>query len=223
MISVVIPTLNADKILAATIAAMTGPIMSELIIVDGGSGDGTARVADQAGARIILSERGRGTQLAAGARAAEGEWLLFLHADTVLSEGWDREVGAFVAHAANKSKAGVFRFSLDDRCWQARMLEKLVALRCWLFALPYGDQGLLIHRTLYDAIGGYKAIPLMEDVDIIRRVGRSRLHFFQIPAITSAERYRQSGYLRRMFGNLGCLALYFLGVSPDRISRIYSR
>ncbi len=118
-------------------------------------------------------------------------------------------------------RAAVFRFRLDDTDWRARLLEKIVAVRARTFALPYGDQCLLVSRAFYDELGGFKPIPIMEDVDMVRRIGRRRLHLLAHDAVTSAERYRKAGYLKRMGRNLLCIFLWFSGVSPERIVRIY--
>jgi hypothetical protein len=115
----------------------------------------------------------------------------------------------------------VLRFRLDDRALAARLVERAVALRSGLFRLPYGDQGLVIGRAFYEELGGYARIPLMEDVDIVRRIGRRRLSVLNAAALTSAERYRRDGYLLRPLRNLACLALYKAGVSPRTISSLY--
>jgi hypothetical protein len=117
--------------------------------------------------------------------------------------------------------AAVFTFRLDDPAWQARLIERGVALRGRLLALPYGDQGLLISRQMYEEVGGFRPLPLMEDVDLIRRIGRGRLDTLDIAATTSAERWRQDGWWRRSARNLSCLALHRLGVRPERIARLY--
>ena len=119
-------------------------------VVDGGSHDGTRRIAEMGGARVIATSRGRGNQLIVGAAAATGEWLLFLHADTRLGPGWAEAVTAFIAAPENARRAGYLRYRLDDPAAAARRLEALVAWRCRLLALPYGDQGLLIARRFYD-------------------------------------------------------------------------
>jgi glycosyltransferase involved in cell wall biosynthesis len=164
---------------------------------------------------------GRGRQLMAGAAAARGDWLLFLHADTQLDPGWKQAVEMFRADPANRNKAAVFRFALDDPSPQARRLERIVAWRVRWMGLPYGDQGLLIHRDFYHALGGFKPLPLMEDVDLMRRIRRARIVVLPIAARTSAERWRRDGWLLRSFRNLTCLALYFAGVSPRLIKRLY--
>ncbi len=170
---------------------------------------------------MIAAERGRGTQLAAGAAAACGDWLLFLHADCRLAPGWKAAVAAFIAEPGAVGRAGYFAFALDDRSPAARWLERIVAWRCRLLGLPYGDQGLLIARSLYEAVGGFRALPLMEDVDLMRRLGRRRLAPLGVPAYASARRYREEGYIRRPLRNLICLSLYFIGVPARHIARLY--
>jgi rSAM/selenodomain-associated transferase 2 len=215
MLSVVVPTLNAAATLTACLDALSGA--DEIVIVDGGSTDGTAAIAHSHGARLVQSPRGRGTQLAAGAAAARGDWLLFLHADTVLASGW-RE--AAQAHRArHPDRAACFRFRLDAGEWPARLVEAGVALRVRALGLPYGDQGLLLSRRLYDEVGGYRPLPLMEDVDLVRRLGP--IERLAVEAVTSAERWRRDGWLRRSARNLVCLACYRFGMSPERVARLY--
>ncbi len=220
-LSVVIPTLSAAEGLAATLAALEPS--DEVLIVDGGSLDRTKVLARNLGARVIETAPGRGGQLAAGAAAATADWLLFLHADTVLSARWRDIVGSHLSRPDAAERAACFRFALDDDSPQARRLERWVALRVAAFALPYGDQGLLIHRSLYDAVGGYRPLPLMEDVDMVRRLGRRRLTVLDACAVTSARRWRQDGWLRRSARNLLCLTLFYAGVSAERIARLYGR
>jgi hypothetical protein len=130
-------------------------------------------------------------------------------------------VEAFTADPENQLRAGYFRFALDDEATAARLLEYAVAGRSRLLGLPYGDQGLLIGRGFYESLGGFKRIPLMEDVDMVRRIGRRHLQALDVVALTSAERYRRDGYLRRPLRNLFCLGLYSVGVSPKRIDTLY--
>jgi len=221
-ISVVIPTLDAADELPRTVAALAGSAsIREIIVSDGGSRDETASIAHAAGARVMTGPRGRGVQLIAGAAAATGEWLLFLHADCRLTPDWEKAVAEFIARPGASDRAGYFGFALDDSDPAARRLERIVAWRCRVFGLPYGDQGLLIARGLYDAVGGFAAIPLMEDVDFARRLGRRRLAPIAAQSISSARRYRRDGYLRRPLRNLLCLSLYFAGVPPQRIAGLY--
>ena len=229
MLSIVIPTLNAADTLDATLAALDDggarganiPAL-ETIVVDGGSSDGTRAVAETLGARVVAATSGRGRQMIAGADAAEGEWLLFLHADTRLAPGWSAAAAAFMADPANGERAGYFRFALDDRAPAARRVERLVAWRCRRLGLPYGDQGLLIARSFYEALGGYRPLAMMEDVALVRRIGRRRLVALDATALTSARRYERDGYIARPARNLLCLGLYFLGLPPRLIARLYA-
>jgi rSAM/selenodomain-associated transferase 2 len=221
MLSAVIPALNAAETLAAAIASLRPAGLREIIVVDGGSTDDTVAIAGSAGAQVVSASRGRGTQLAAGAAAAGGAWLLFLHADCRLEPGWSAAARALIGTAGLGGRAGYFDLALDDPSSAARRLERIVAWRCRLLALPYGDQGLLIGRGLYDAVGGFAPLPLMEDVDLARRLGRARLAPIGGTCISSARRYRRGGYWRRPLFNLFCLSLYFAGVPPRRIARIY--
>jgi rSAM/selenodomain-associated transferase 2 len=216
MLSVVIPALNAAATLGPCLEALGA--MPELVVVDGGSRDATREIARAAGARVVDAPRGRGVQLAAGAEAAKGDWLLFLHADTRLSPGWRDAAGE---HVGRRDVAGCFRFKLDDAAWQARAIERGVALRVKLLALPYGDQGLLVSRRLYDSVGGFRPVPLMEDVGLVRRIGRRRLVTLAADAMTSAERWRRDGWARRSARNLACLALHGMGMSEEKVARFY--
>ena len=224
-----IPALDAAATLPATLEALAGERVG---VVDGGSRDGTEAVARQGGAEVIPAPRGRGPQLAAGAdwALAEGaEWLLFLHADTVLEAGWrDRAEHAGVFD--HPERAAYFRLAFtgvegrDARGRDARAARRVAGLanaRARWLGLPYGDQGLLISAALYRAVGGYRPLPLMEDVDLVRRLGRARLHPLPCRAWTSPRRYQQGGWILRPLRNLLCLSLYLCGVAPHRLVRLY--
>ncbi len=229
MISVVIPTRDAEQTLAPALAALipaaVDGVIREVIVVDGGSRDRTLMIAENAGVEILETSPGRGCQLRLGAKRARFPWLLFLHADTQLAPGWEQAAESFMAKVdlgRIPPAAAAFRFRLADDGWKPRALEAAVAVRCGLFRMPYGDQGLLIPRTLYEEMGGFSEQPLMEDIDIIRRLGRRRLHMLRADAVTSAVRYRREGYGRRILRNQACLALYAAGVAPERIAAIYT-
>jgi len=228
MISVVIPTLNAEAGLSTTLAALVPAtvkgLVREVIIADGGSRDGTATIADVAGAQFIQSPKGRGIQLAAGADQARFDWLLFLHADTMLEPGWDQEAAAFIERVDSGERplaAAAFRFALDDYGAKPRLLEMGVGMRCAFLRFPYGDQGLLIPRRLYTALGGYSPLPFMEDVDLVRRLGRKQLVMLRSAAVTSAVRYKRDGYISRSLRNFACVSLFYLRVPAKTLLRLY--
>jgi rSAM/selenodomain-associated transferase 2 len=217
-ISVVIPALNAAATLPATLEALGS--VAEVIVVDGGSVDDTPTIASLAGARLLSAPRGRGIQLAAGAAAVTRPWLLLLHADTQLQAGWQQTAAAFMA--GSPARAAWFRFALDSTDPRARRLERLVAWRSRVIGLPYGDQGMLLHRDLLERVGGVRPLPLMEDVDLVRRLGRRRLAGLDIAAVTSAAKWERNGWYRRSARNLLCLSLYFAGVPARIIARLYA-
>lgn len=228
MITVVIPTLNAERELTRTMAALVPAVVTGLVrrvvIADGGSSDDTLQMADIAGADVVASDRGRGVQLAKGAAQVSTPWILFIHADTILERGWEKDVSSFlelVDSGRRPVSAAAFRFSLDDFGLRPRILEKLVDFRCLLFRLPYGDQGLLISKQLYNEIGGFRDMPLMEDIDLIKRLGRKRITMLRTKAVTSAKRYKNDGYAWRVLRNAWCLLLYRLRFKPQTIARYY--
>ncbi len=227
MLSVVIPTLNAERTLPRALSALVSGAVSglvrEVIVSDGGSTDLTSAIAEESGAQFIASMRGRGAQLRTGAARARGPWLLFLHADTVLDASWTEDAERFMdrAERIGAEHAAVFTFALDGLSSYARMLERTVKWRCSVLALPYGDQGLLISKRFYERLGGYGDLPLMEDVDLVRRIGRRRLSVLKSAAVTSAARYEQGGYVGRPLRNLLVLSLYFAGVPPRLLTRLY--
>jgi len=223
-LSIIIPTLNAGRRIGETIGALEEACESmptEIIVVDSASADDTVARATAAGARTITAPRGRGSQLSAGAKEATGRWLLFLHADTTLEPFWSTTVSSFMKNKGNVLRAAHFTFALDDASSAARRVEVLANWRARKLGLPYGDQGLLMSRTMYESLVGYLDIPIMEDVDIVRRIGKDKLFELPATATTSSERYRRDGYVLRSLRNLSLLSLYFVGVSPRRLARLY--
>ena len=213
----VVPTLNAAAVLPGTLAALGGEVA--VVVADGGSADGTPEVARAAGAAVIAAPRGRGVQIAAGIAAARSPWLLLLHADTRLAPGWAAVAAAHMRGVPER--AGYFRFALDSADPRARRLERTVAWRCRVLGLPYGDQGLLVAREVLAAAGGMRPLPLMEDVDLVRRLGRGRLAALPADAVTSAARWERDGWRRRSARNLLCLTLWSAGVPADWVARCY--
>jgi rSAM/selenodomain-associated transferase 2 len=224
MISVVIPTLNDEAHLAGALGSLVSAavdgVVREVIVADGGSTDRTLDIADGAGAEILKTEAGRGTQLKAGAERARFSWLLFLNADTILDAGWDREASHHIERVETgrrRPSAAAFKFALDDEGVWPRTLESFASLRTSLLKLPYGDQGLLISRRLYDEVGGFGALPMMEDLDLIRRLGRSRVALLTTRAMKGPEQHRREASFSRTARNQICLGLYLLGVPVSTI------
>jgi rSAM/selenodomain-associated transferase 2 len=222
MIDVVIPALNEAQALPALLGdlrdlALVRPV--DVFVVDGGSSDGTGERAAAGGARLLHTSRGRANQLNAGAMAGRGDWLLFLHADSRLG----REArGAVVAATETEAavEAAVFRFAIDLPGFWRRLIETGQAIREALSGLAYGDQGLLIRRRLFEEVGGYPNLPLMEDVAMIRAVRRrTRITRLPAPLVTSGRRYRHGGVMRTWLRHTALISLYLMGVSPRRLAR----
>ena len=190
MISVVIPTHNAQEALTRCFDSLIGAtvrgVVREVIVADGGSTDETLGIVDAAGAHLVRAGKSRAEQLAAGGAAARCEWILFLHPQTALDPGWEVEAEAFIERVTlDKPRAAAFRFGLDEFDARSRRAEAGTALRCWLFKLPYGDQGLLIPKRLYKKLGGYRE-GAMEDVDLVRRIGGRRLVMLRARAVNKS-------------------------------------
>jgi len=223
ILDIVIPTLNAAPSLARTLDTVAAHEASTITVCDGGSRDDSVAIARQCGATVVTAPAGRGSQLAAGAAAGRAPWILFLHADTMPGPGWADAIRSFTLSPANARKAGYFRLRFDTRDPRARRVERLAAWRCRTFGLPYGDQGLLIARAFYEDLGGFRVMPLMEDVDLARRIGRRSFAPLDADATTSAQRYARDGWLRRPLRNLACLALFLAGMPPHLVARLYGR
>ncbi len=229
MLSIIIPTLNAARALPDCLTALmpgvTSGLIREVIISDGGSTDPVAEIANACGAVFLSQAKGRGPQLAAGAQHAKGEWLLFLHADTALSQGWQDDVATFIATTGQENRAAYFPLAFNSTKEAAKLVAKTANVRAMLFGLPYGDQGLLIRKHHYKAIGGYGEMILFEDVDLIRKIikadGRKALSALSTKAVTDPARYEKDGYAKRVVKNTTCIIRYFLGHSPDQIAAKY--
>lgn len=220
-LSVVMPTLHAEAGLARSLPALAegleADLIRELVISDGGSDDATQRIAEAAGAIWLEGTPSRGGQLRRGAEAAEGDWILFLHADSVLPPGWAEVVKA---HIAGCSDAAAFRLAFDARGLAPGIVAGWANLRSRLLGLPYGDQGLLISRVLYDQVGGFPDIALMEDVAMARAL-RGKLCQLPLTVTTSAEKYQRDGWLRRGGRNLLLLTRYLAGARPEDLAKRY--
>ncbi len=222
-ISVIIPTLDVTPKLRDTMLSLMegldAGLVRELILSDGGSTDGVETMADFVGAELLIGAPGRGGQLKRGAEVAEGDWLMFLHADTWLPEGWAEIV---VQHLAKSyDKALVFSLSFREaKGLGPRVTAGWANRRTAWFDLPYGDQVLLISRELYDEIGGFSDLPLMEDVEIATRL-KGRMVLSPLRVQTDPSRYQTSGWWRQGSRNLWRLLRYRLGADPAKLARGY--
>ena len=217
-ISVIIPTLNEQANLPATLHSVFGAPDVEVIVVDGHSCDGTATIARAAGARVITSAAGRASQMNAGAAAARGDVLLFLHADTRLPADFADHVLRTVEHPG--AVAGAFALSIDGHGRPLRFIERTVGWRSRYLQLPYGDQAIFLTAERFAQMGGYAAMPVLEDFDLVRRLRRvGRVVTVPAAVVTSARRWQCCGVWRTTLTNQAIIGAYWLGVSPQRLAR----
>ncbi|MCR9224856.1 MAG: TIGR04283 family arsenosugar biosynthesis glycosyltransferase [Hyphomonas sp.] len=224
-LSIIIPAYNAEGVLPLCLASLmpgleTG-LIREVILVDGGSEDQTRRLAEGAGANVVTApEKGRAAQLLQGAQEARGDWLLFLHADTALSRDWAERAKSHIAE--RKDKAAAFTLAYRSDHPMAKIVARRANWRAQTLGLPYGDQGLLISRKLYDEVGGYPNAPFMEDLKIVRAIGKTRLTILSAEARTDASKYDRDGWRKRSWRNAILVTRYFLGASPEKLAKSYS-
>jgi len=220
LVSVIVPLLADRDAARQLIAQIPVDLRVEIIVAEAGGMPGREWLSQgRPDVTIIHTPPGRGGQMNAAAGLAHGEWLLFLHADSSLPSGW---LDLFQSDYVRDVAGGWFQFALDDPAWQARLLERAVAWRVRVLRLPYGDQGLFVRRQTFTELGGYRDIPLMEDVEFVRRlVGTGRVVELPRAITTSARRWRRDGWFRRSARNVTLLGLYFCGVSPRVLARWY--
>ena len=219
-ISIIIPTLNSETELHETLGALLEGIennlIRELIISDGGSTDKTKLIADEVGAFVVEGSRSRGLQISKGVDKSQGDWILILHADTSLSLEWSVNL----LQKIDRSFAYHFKLRFKSKSLFARILEYWVQIRSKFLGLPYGDQGLLIHRDLLNTLGGFPKIPLMEDIALARKL-KSKTKLLDILAYTSAEKYHKNGWFRQSVLNFFLLIQYLLGKDPHQLFKVY--
>ena len=219
-ISIIIPTLNSETDLRETLGSLfegiENSLIRELIISDGGSTDKTKSIAYEVGAVLIEGPCSRGLQISKGVDKSRGDWILILHADTSLSLDWSVNL----LQKIDRDFAYYFKLKFKSNSSFARILEYWVQIRSKFLGLPYGDQGLLIHRDLLNDLGGFPKIPLMEDVALARKL-KSKTKSLHILAHTSAEKYHKNGWLRQIMINFYLLAQYFLGKDPHQLFKVY--
>ena len=217
-ISVIIPALNEAADIGAAVASALEA--AEVIVVDAESTDDTAAEARRAGAFVIRAPRGRGGQMDSGAMQAKGDVLVFLHADTLLPKGWQEGVRA--ALADKRVVAGAFRLSVAAPGMRFRLLEALANSRARVLGLVYGDQAIFARKEAFFSAGGFRKLPLMEDVDCVRRLrGQGRVVLLKESVATSKRRWEKRGVVGNALQNLFILALYYAGMKPERLYPYY--
>ncbi len=220
LVSIIVPVLADTPALERLSGQIPPDPRLELIVVDGAADTRLDNLARARGdLRALRSPPGRAVQMNAGARAAQGRWLLFLHADSTMPDGW---LEAW-ERSSGRAAGGWFQFALEHPAWQARVIEWGVRWRVRLLRLPYGDQGLFVRRDVFEAMGGFREMPLMEDVDFVRRLAARTGDLVELPLVlaTSARRWERDGWWRRSLRNVVLVTLYFAGVSPARLARWY--
>lgn len=223
-LSIIIPALNAadtlELCLASLMPGLEAGIIRDVLVVDGGSEDGTSRIAETTGARVLNAPvANRAAQLRHGASHARGDWFLFLHADTALTRDWAERTRAHMATGPDQAAAFTLAFRSDDR--MAAIVARRANWRTRVLGLPYGDQGLLISRRFYFELGGYPDVTFLEDVLLVRAIGKARLRLLSAEARTSAEKYHRDGWRRRSWRNSYIMARYLLGARPETLARLY--
>jgi len=219
-LTVVVPTLNESQGIVACLDALA-PLRSrghEVIVVDGGSEDGTAQLAQDRADRVLAAPRGRAGQMNAGARIAQGDALLFLHADTRLPRDADR----LLLEALAERGWGRFDVKIDGRGTLLALVAAMMNLRSRITHIATGDQALFVRRSLFESLGGYAPIPLMEDVELSRRLRRSGPPAcLRARALTSARRWQARGVLRTVVLMWRLRFAYALGADPARLAERY--
>jgi hypothetical protein len=220
LLSVVIPTLDEAEDIAALVDRVRRGIGVEVVVADGGSTDGTPRIAAAHGARVVACARGRAAQLNAGAGAASGSLLLFLHADTRLPEGFEALIRETLSEPS--VAGGAFAFMTDSPLRSLRVVASLANVRSARLGIVYGDQGIFARRAAFEAAGGFPDQPILEDWEFVRRLKRRGGFLLRRePAVTSARRWRAHGVVRTTLANVLTAAGYLVGAPPDALARRY--
>ena len=220
-VGIVIPTLNEEQGLRALLEDLGRlSIATDVVVADGGSSDDTVSVAREGGARVVVAQRGRATQMNAGARSTPGDWLCFLHGDVRMPDAAGRDLVRVVSGGV--ADAAVWGFAIGARGFWPRFMEAGTYLRDRVGGLPYGDQGLLVRRELFSAVGGFPEIPLMEDVALVRALrSRVRLERLRSHLVVSPRRWIREGPYWTWVRNSLLMAAYLAGASPQRLARWY--
>jgi rSAM/selenodomain-associated transferase 2 len=219
-ISIIIPTLNEAESIGRLLPELLALPGVELLVVDGGSTDSTVDIAKSSGAEVLITSSGRAGQMNAGAEAARGDILLFLHCDTRLPPGF----AAQVRDTMNRPgvSAGAFQLAIDGKGPGLRIIESLVNFRSRVLHMPYGDQGIFTTADMFFAVGPFPLQPIMEDFELMRRLKKKgRIKILSPAATTSARRWEKLGILKTTLINQAIIIGYFLGISPEKLAGWY--
>ncbi len=218
--SIIIPTLNEEITLEFTLNSIPISPSLEIIVVDGNSQDRTREIANTKTSQVYISPPGRARQMNLGAQKAQGKILLFLHADSLIPAGGLEAISK--AMEDPHVIGGAFRLRINAAGWGYRLIAWGANLRTRLLGLPYGDQGIFIRRKIFQEMGGFQEIPLMEDIDLIRRMKKiGSLRILPQLILTSARRWEKEGLLYTTLRNWSLASLYLVGVSPYRLYNWY--
>ncbi len=221
-ISVIIPALNESGYLERTLSSCVAVPGVEVVVVDGGSDDGTAEIAERCGARSLAAPRGRANQLNAGAAEAGGRRFVFLHADTVLPPDFDEPVQRILESPG--TVAGAFALRIDGHSKAIRRVERGVNWRARFLGMPYGDQAIFVDAETFRSVGGFPELPIMEDFELVRRLRRhGRIGIASQSVLTSPRRWERLGAVRTTWINQAVVVGYLAGVDPHRIADWYRR
>lgn len=222
-LSIIIPTLNEAQILETTLRLLLHSPDTEIIIVDGGSEDQTLAIATGLGVKVVQSPQlGRAFQMNFGAKMAQGEILLFLHADSKVPQGYAQFIKTILSKP--QTVAGAFSLKIEGSQLALRLIEKMVNWRSQFFSLPYGDQGLFIKTELFQEMGGFAELPIMEDFEMIKRLQkRGKIAIIPNPVITSARRWQKLGIWKTTLLNQLIILGYYARISPHTLAKWYGK
>lgn len=221
--SIIVPVVNEESIIQATLSSIQDNSALEIIVVDGGSKDQTVKIVSEMGIKIIKSPvSGRANQMNYGAKIAKGELFLFIHADSNLPENYLDLIAKTLVNP--NIIAGAFELAINSNKTGLKIIEKLVNWRSHLFSLPYGDQGIFMRREVFEEIGGFPELPIMEDFELIRRLKkRGKIGIIPAKITTSARRWEKVGIWKTTIINQLIIIGYFLKISPEKLKNFYQQ